>query len=169
MTHSQMSTIISVPKGDLERKNLVGIWEEIWTETTPGANRIKAKIGHKNYNCVSLFSGTTGGLRLYLSDIKSLCAAILKENPTWALKAEAGRALAKAAAEAGDSLSEEQASEFVRHLMIQKKLDYLVLGDLLDILKESLSGRTWTGKENLLFGIENICDHCRYCAYIFCF
>lgn len=95
------------------------IWEEIWSDNTPG---------------------TESGVRLYLTEIIAICEQALQSS-TWAMKAQAGRALSTVSEKLGSSLN-----------------DALVLS-LVTLLVNSLQGRTWNGKESLVTALSNVSVH----------
>ncbi|KAB7502624.1 Proteasome-associated protein ECM29-like protein [Armadillidium nasatum] len=64
----------------------VEIWEEIWTENTPG---------------------TEAGVRLYLNEIISICDLALQSS-NWATKAQAGKAFSTVSKKLGPTLTEDQ-------------------------------------------------------------
>lgn len=82
------------------------MWEEVWLDATPG---------------------TEGGLRLYLTEIVTLCQKGL-EAQSWPTKAQAARAMKTVASKLGANLGPPH------------------LGMLLKALLAGLGGRTWTGK-----------------------
>lgn len=69
----------------------VELWEEIWTENTPG---------------------TAAGVRLYLNEIISICELAL-QSTNWAMKAQAGRALSTVSEKLGPTLTEDQVRRLV--------------------------------------------------------
>lgn len=92
------------------------VWEEIWQDNTPG---------------------TEAGLRLHLKEIMAVCEqGALSSN--WAMKSQAGRALATLAEKVGKTLTGEQTTS------------------LIELLINSLQGRTWAGKENLILALSTV-------------
>ena len=69
----------------------VEIWQDIWTENTPG---------------------TEAGVRLFLNEIITICDLALQSS-TWATKAQAGRALTTVSQKLGPSLTEDQIYKLV--------------------------------------------------------
>ena len=67
------------------------IWEEIWSENTPG---------------------TQAGVRLYLDEIIEICELSLQSS-NWATKAQAGRALSTVSLKLGSALTDGQVAKLV--------------------------------------------------------
>ncbi|CAL4121852.1 unnamed protein product, partial [Meganyctiphanes norvegica] len=95
------------------------VWEEIWSDNTPGME---------------------SGVRLYATEIIALSATALGSN-NWALKAQAGRALAKMAQKLGSSMTEP------------------VIISMVTLLTGGLSGRTWEGKDALVTALSDVAVH----------
>lgn len=95
------------------------IWEEIWSDNTPGME---------------------SGVRLYVTEIIAISSTALNSN-NWALKAQAGRGLAKLAQKLGTSMTEP------------------VVISLVTLLTGGLAGRTWEGKEALVTALSDVAVH----------
>ena len=94
----------------------VEVWEEIWQDNTPG---------------------TQAGVRMYLTEIMAVSeTAAVSSN--WAMKSQAGRALATVALKVGSMLSDEQTISVI------------------NLLINSLQGRTWAGKESVILALSTV-------------
>ena len=85
--------------------------------------------------------GTESGIRLYLKEIVALLTVTL-ESPQWRIKAQTASAMATI----GSKLKSDLPAKEQGQLLVQ--------------LLEGLSGRTWSGKENLLVAVQElVCSH----------
>ena len=85
--------------------------------------------------------GTESGIRLYLKEIVALLTVTL-ESPQWKIKAQTASAMATI----GSKLKSDLPAKEQGQLLVQ--------------LLEGLSGRTWSGKENLLVAVQElVCSH----------
>ncbi|KAJ3397973.1 hypothetical protein HDU92_000075 [Lobulomyces angularis] len=85
---------------------------------------------------------TTSAAKLYVDEIVELSSSILSQSPSWPVKKQVGKTFSE--------LSELTETEFY------KKMNVVV-----PLLCESLSGRTWEGKESVLEALCNICINCK--------
>uniref|UniRef100_A0A6A7FWF3 Proteasome-associated protein ECM29 homolog n=2 Tax=Hirondellea gigas TaxID=1518452 RepID=A0A6A7FWF3_9CRUS len=92
------------------------VWEEIWSDNTPGAE---------------------AGIRLHLSEIIAVCEKVAVCS-NWAMKSQSGRALSTMSEKVGHALTEEQTSLVV------------------NLLLNTLQGRTWAGKESLILSLSTV-------------
>lgn len=83
-------------------------------------------------------AGDTQAIRTLTLEIIELCAVVLQNSSSWTLKKQVGKSLSDVANANG--------SQIVNYSC-----------KLIAILTESLTGRTWDGKESLLLGLENVC------------
>lgn len=86
--------------------------------------------------------GTETGIRQNLDQICDILKIAL-ESPSWTMKAQAASAVAFVASKLGSTMD-------VKHTK-----------NLLQILLNGLSGRTWNGKDKLLKAMASICSNCK--------
>ncbi|KAJ3206273.1 hypothetical protein HDU67_008289 [Dinochytrium kinnereticum] len=106
-----------------------------------------AFIGRKDANesICSLWSqvwddntaGLTSAVKLYTPELITLCTSLLSTNPSWTIKKQVGSSIGEIAKAIGSSIDDS-------------------MGALLPLLKESMSGRTWEGKEAVLEGLLEV-------------
>nr|XP_060618484.1 proteasome adapter and scaffold protein ECM29 isoform X1 [Anolis sagrei ordinatus] len=84
--------------------------------------------------------GTHGGIRLYMEELIAITQKAL-QSPSWKMKAQGAAAMASIAKQTGSLVPPH-------------------LGLVLTALLQGLSGRTWTGKEELLKAIASVITSC---------
>ncbi|KAJ3102969.1 hypothetical protein HDU96_009454 [Phlyctochytrium bullatum] len=84
-------------------------------------------------------SGMTAAVKLYTTELVNLCSNLLSTNPSWTIKKQVGSAIGDLAKSVGESIGDS-------------------MSQLLPLLKESLSGRTWDGKEAVLEGLLEVTE-----------
>jgi proteasome component ECM29 len=82
--------------------------------------------------------GSSNAIKKWKKDLFDSCSNILKTNPSWSMKKQVGKALGDIA----KALGEEVISLFPQ---------------CLNLLVESLNGRTWDGKESILEALAVVC------------
>ncbi len=107
-------------------------------EKEPGMNDAVLEIWEEVWSDNT--PGTEGGIRLYLKEIVALLSAAA-ESQSWKLKAQACRAMGAAASKLGSSIAAVEQ------------------GKMLAVLGNSLSGRTWDGKEEVVAALADVCVH----------
>lgn len=86
--------------------------------------------------------GTESGIRQNLDQICEILKIAL-ESPSWTMKAQAANAVAFVASKLGSTMDAKHTK------------------NLLQILLNGLSGRTWNGKDKLLKAMASICSNCK--------
>jgi proteasome component ECM29 len=95
---------------DSEFPKIAEIWKKVWEENTGGA---------------------MSAIKKWKTELLAECTSILKENPSWNMKKQVGKAIT----DISKALKEDVVD---------------ILPPILDLLVESLKGRTWDGKEAVL-------------------
>ncbi|KAI9345200.1 proteasome stabiliser-domain-containing protein [Obelidium mucronatum] len=91
-------------------------WTEVWDENTAGAS---------------------GAVKLYLSELMTLCTTLLGTTPSWGVKKQVGLALGDIAKAIGAGIVDR-------------------MDTVLPMLIEALGGRTWDGKESVLEALVTV-------------
>ncbi|XP_074640240.1 proteasome adapter and scaffold protein ECM29-like [Tubulanus polymorphus] len=110
----------------------------------------KPEDGKENENLASVWEdvwventpGTEGGVRLYLPELVTITKTGI-ESQSWHMKAQSAAAMKTVAVKSSSNLKPPH------------------LGNLLQALLTSLSGRTWAGKETLIEALCAICKECK--------
>ncbi|KAJ3022327.1 UNVERIFIED_CONTAM: hypothetical protein HDU68_009207, partial [Siphonaria sp. JEL0065] len=91
-------------------------WTEVWEENTAGAS---------------------GAVKLYLTELLTLCTTLLSTTPSWGVKKQVGLTLGDIATAIGASIVDR-------------------MGTVVPMLIEALGGRTWDGKESVLEALVTV-------------
>jgi proteasome component ECM29 len=102
--------------------------------SVPALAKVWAQVWEENTG------GSTTAIRKWRQELFSVCSGILRTHPSWTMKRQVGKALTDIATALGDEVEP-------------------IMSNAVALLVDSLSGRTWDGKEAVLEALASMSKH----------